>query len=116
MDFQEFPQYSSSSKLMGAVRALNYLGQYKVCFTFYDEIVKYPRWHNSKYCILFDELYEAIDPDYLDESILRIHQCINEIDNILSEMDVKDPGSFFQISRVLEPIIDSSTSTVSIKP
>lgn len=115
METSKLPKYSCSSKLMEAVRALNYLGQYKVCFTFYDEIIKYPRW-NSKCCHLFDEFYEAIDPDYLDESILRIHQCINEIDNILSEMDVKDPGSFFQISRALEPIIDSPTSTVSVKP
>lgn len=105
METLQYPNYSCGSKLLEVVRNLNYLGQYKVCFTFYDEIVKYPRWHDCKFCILFDELYEAIDPDYLDESILRIHQCINEIDNILSEMDIKDPGAFFQISRVLEKVI-----------
>lgn len=106
METKKSPKFSCSSKLMEAIRVLSYVGKYKVCFTFYDEIVKYPRWHNSKFCILFDELYEAIDPDNLDDSILKIHQCINEIDNILSEMDVRDPGAFFQISRALEPIIE----------
>ena len=33
MEIAKSPKYSCSSKLMEAVRALNYLGQYKVCFT-----------------------------------------------------------------------------------
>lgn len=92
-------------KLMKNIRALDYKGQYKVCYAFYDEIIKYPRWDNNKCYLLFDEFYEAIDPDWLDESILRIRQCINEIDKILSEMDAKDPGTFLKISRVLEVVI-----------
>lgn len=59
-------KYSCSSDLMDAVRALDHKAQYKVCYAFYDAIIKYPRWDNNRFCLLFDEIYEAIDPDALD--------------------------------------------------
>ena len=98
-------KFSISSQLVAAVRALGYEGQYKVCYAFYDEIIKYPRWDNNRFGLLFDDIYESINPDMLDEEILGIRQCVNEMDNVLSEMDSKDPGALLSIERVLGGII-----------
>lgn len=84
---QKEHNFSCSSELMAAIRALTYKEQYRVCYAFYDEIIKYPRWDNNRFGLLFDEIYESINPDMLDEEILRIRQCVNEMDNVLSEMD-----------------------------
>jgi len=99
-------RYSCSSELMNAVRALDYKAQYKVCYAFYDAIIKYPRWDNNRFCLLFDEIYEAIDPDILDEEILRIRQCVNEMDNVLSEMDEREPGTFCEKAGELTMFIE----------
>ena len=102
---QKEQKYSCSSELISAVRALGYEGQYRVCYAFYDEIVKYPRWDNNRFGQMFDDIYESINPDMLEEEILRIRQCVNEMDNVLSEMDSKDPGAFLSIEGVLGGII-----------
>ena len=104
-------KYSSSSQQIAAIRALGYEGQYRVCYAFYDEIIKYSRWDNNRFGQLFDFVYEGINPDALDEEILRIRQCVNEMDNVLSEMDSKDPGAFLSIERVLASIIGTTDTT-----
>ena len=96
---------SCSNGLMEAVRALVYKGQYKVCYAFYDEIIKYPQWDENRFCLLFDEIYESINPDMLDEEIMKIHQCVNEMDNALSEIDRYDPGTFHRIAEELAKVI-----------
>ena len=101
-------KYFSSSQLISAVRSLDYIGQYKVCYAFYDEIIKYPRWDNIRFGQMFDFVYESINPDALDEEILRIRQCVNEMDNVLGEMDERDPDSFLSIEEVLAQIIISN--------
>ncbi len=98
-------KYSCSADLMDAVRSLDYKAQYKVCCAFYDSIIKYPRWDNNRFCLLFDEIYEAIDPDALDDEILRIHQCVNEMDNVLSEVDEREPGAFYELAEQLAKVI-----------
>lgn len=97
--------YLTCGQLMEAVRKLDYKGQYKVCYTFYDEIIKYPQWDKNEFCLFFDELYERINPDMLDEEILKIRQCVNEMDNALSEIDRYDPGTFLRIAEVLAKVI-----------
>lgn len=99
-------KYSCSIDLMEAVRALDYQGRYKVCYAFYDAIMKYPRWDNNRFCLLFDEIYEAIDPDMLDEEILRIRQSVNEMDNVLSEMDEREAGTFCEMAEELAMFIE----------
>ena len=99
-------KYSCSSELMDAVRALDYKSQYKVCYAFYDAIIKYSRWDNNRFCLLFDDIYEAIDPDMLNEEMLRIRQCVNEMDNVLSEMDEREPGTFCEMTGEIEKFID----------
>ena len=97
--------YSCSIDLMEAARKLDYKGQYKVCYAFYDEIIKYPQWDENEFCLLFDELYERINPEMLDDEITKIHQCVNEMDNALSEIDRYDPGTFRRIAEQLAKVI-----------
>lgn len=94
-------KYSCSIELIEAVRALDYQGRYRVCEAFYDTTIKYPRWDNNRFCLLFDDIYESINPDMLDEEILKIRQCVNEMDNVLSEMDERDPGTFYELAEIL---------------
>ena len=98
-------KYSCSIDLMNAIRELDYKGQYKVCYAFYDEIIKHPRWDENRFCLLFDEIYESIDPEMLDEEITKIHQCVNEMDNALSEIDRYDLGTFHRIAEELVKVV-----------
>ena len=95
----------NSGKLMEVVRKLDYKVQYKVCSAFYDEIIKYPQWDENEFCLFFDELYERINPDMLDDEITKIRQCVNEMDNALSEIDRDDPGTFHRIAEQLAKVI-----------
>ena len=95
----------SCSNFMETVRKLDYKGQYMVCYAFYDEIIKYPQWDENDSCLFFDELYERINPDMLDEEITKIHQCVNEMDNALSEIDEREPATFFEIAEKLSQVI-----------
>lgn len=99
-------KYSCSIDLMEAVRALDYQGRYRVCYAFYDAIIKYSRWDNNRFCQLFDDIYESIDPEMLDEEILKIRQCVNEMDNVLSEMDEPEPGTFCELAEELGEYIE----------
>lgn len=97
--------YSCSIDLMEAVRNLDYKKQYKVCYAFYDEIIKYPQWDENEFCLFFDELYERINPEMLDDEITKIRQCVNEMDNALSEIDRYDPGTFRRKAEQLVKVI-----------
>ena len=91
---------------MDAIRALDYKAQYLVCYAFYDAIIKYPRWDSNRFCLLFDDIYESINPEMLDEEILKIRQCVNEMDNVLSEMDEREPGTFYELAEKLGEYIE----------
>ena len=101
----EGTKFFCSCKFMEVVRALDYKGQYKACVAFYNEIIKYPRWENNRFGLLFDDLFESIDPENLEEELLRLHQCVNELDNTISEIDDYDPTTFFQIAKELEKVV-----------
>lgn len=97
--------YMTSGQLMEEVRKLDYKNQYKVCYAFYDEIIKYPQWDENEFCLNFDELYERINPEMLDDEITKIRQCVNEMDNALSEIDRYDPRTFHRIAEQLVKVI-----------
>ena len=91
---------------MGNLRGkCNYKGQYKVCVAFYNEIIKFPRWDNNRFGLLFDELFESINPKKPEEELLRLHQCVNELDNFIGEIDDYDSTTFFQIAKGLEKVM-----------
>ena len=41
----------------------------------------------------------------LDEEIARIHQCVNEMDNAICEIDNFDPMTFYAIEKKLATVI-----------
>ncbi len=45
---------------------LNDKQQYKVCYAFYDEIIKYPQFDENTHCLKFDEIYESINLDWIN--------------------------------------------------
>ena len=55
--------------------------------------------------MLFDDIYESINPEMLDEEITKIRQCVNEMDNALSEIDRCDPGTFYELAGELAELI-----------
>ena len=84
---------------------MDYKAQYKVCSVFYEESIKYPILDNCRYILWFDEIFERIDRKMLDEEIARIHQCVNEMDNAICEIDNFDPMTFYAIEKKLATVI-----------
>lgn len=99
-------RYSCSIDLMEAVKALDYEGRYRACYAFYDAIIKYSRRDNNRFCLLFDEIYESIYLEMHDEENLKIHQCIKEMDNALSEIDRYDTGTFYELAKEMAKFIE----------
>ena len=61
--------------LMEVVRKLDYVQQYKVCYSFYDEIINYPQFDENKHCLRFDDIYESINVDWLEEEKTRYNSA-----------------------------------------
>ena len=58
-----------------------------------------------RFGLLFDELFESINPKNPEEELLRLHQCVNELDNFIGEIDDYDSTTFFQIAKGLEKVM-----------
>ena len=89
--------FSSSGKLLESFRKLDYKQQYMVCYNFYDEIIKYPQYDENKNCLKFDEIYESINPDWLEEEKVKIQQCIEVMGNALRDIEQYEPAVFQKI-------------------
>ena len=83
----------------------DYKGQYKVCYAFYDEIIKYPQFDENKHCLKFDKIYESINPDWLDEEKDKIQQCTEVMLEALRDIEKVDPETFKSVIKVLAPLI-----------
>lgn len=98
-------KYSTSGELMRVVRRLDYKQQYKVCEKFYsilrglheDSRLMYQRFYES---------FELIDSDDLEEFMVELHWAINDMDNALSEMDEREPGTFYELAEELADFIE----------
>ncbi len=90
-------KYSTSSELMQDVRSLDYKQKYKVCYDFYDEIIKYPQFDENKHCLKFDEIYESINPDWLEEEKDKIEQCVEVMGEALKDIEQSYPETFQKI-------------------
>ena len=90
-------EYRSCFNFFEAIKALSYKQQYKVCFAFYDEIIKYPQYDENKNCLKFDEIYESINPDWLEEEKDKIQQCMEVMGNALRDMEQYEPAVFQKI-------------------
>lgn len=102
-------KYSCGIDLMEAVRALDYQGRYRVCEAFYKMIfVGFPG-DNLPFCRLFNNLFEHIDPNCLEDYVRVIRQCVNEMDNALSEIDDHDPATFYELADELRSLLSVRT-------
>lgn len=103
----ESTKYFSSSRLMEAVRALDYKQQYKVCEAFFNLMVEEGFGDDSERCLIFHDSFQEINPRCLDRHLKEMHFLVNDFDNAIYEIDLYDPSTFFHIVRVLEPIIEN---------
>ena len=104
----ESPKYFSSSRLMEAVRALDYKQQYKICEAFFNLMVEEGFGDDSERCIIFHDSFQEINPRFLDSYLKEMHYLVNEFDNAIYEIDHYDPSTFFHVVRVLEPMIEKN--------
>lgn len=100
------PKYFSSSRLMEAVRSLDYKQQYKVCEAFFNLMVEEGFGDDSDKCLIFHDSFLEINPRFLDGYLKEMHFLVNDFDNAIYEIDLYDPSTFFHVVRVLEPIIE----------
>ena len=90
-------KYYSSGELLEEVRKLDYKQQYKLCYVFYDEIIKYSQFDENKFRLKFDEIYESINPDWIDEEIEKIQQCVEVMLDALSDVEMNESATFQKI-------------------
>ncbi len=90
-------KYYSSGELLEEVRKLDYKQQYKFCYVFYDEIIKYSQFDENKFRLKFDEIYESINPDWIDEEIEKIQQCVEVMLDALSDIEMNESATFQKI-------------------
>lgn len=89
--------FFSSDKLLKLMRVLDYTQQYKVCYAFYDEIIIYPQFDENKHCLMFDEIYEGINPNWLEEEKEKIQQCVEVMLDALRDIEMSEPATFQKI-------------------
>lgn len=89
--------FSTSGKLMEAVRKLDYKQQYKVCYAFYDEIIKYPQFDGNNHCLKFDTIYENINPDWLVDEKDNVQQCVEVMLEALRDIEMSELAAFQKI-------------------
>lgn len=106
MEDTEETKIYSSSKLMEAVRALDYKQQYKVCEAFFNLMVEDGLGNDSERFLIFHDSFQEINPRFLDSYLKEIHYLVNDFDNAIYEIDICDPSTFFHVVRALEPIIE----------
>lgn len=99
-------KYFCSSKLMEAVRALDYKQQYKVYVAFFNLMVEEGLGDDNVRCLIFQDSFKEINPRLLDSYLKEMHFMVKDFDNAIYEIDLYDPSTFFHVVRVLEPIIE----------
>ena len=104
-DYKE-PKYLSSNSLMEAVRALGYKQQYKVFEAFFNMMVEEGLGDYSERCHMFHDSFLVINPRVLERYLKQMHFLVNDFDNAIYEIDLYDPGTFFHVVRVIEPLIE----------
>ena len=93
--------FQTSGEMMEAVMALDYKAQYKVCEAFY-KLSKDFGWSDRLMFQRFEESFDMIDTENLEEHFLELHWAVNNMDNFLYETDVYSPGEFYKVGREME--------------
>lgn len=89
---------------IGNISAQDYKGQYKVYYDFYDEIIKYPQFDENKHCLRFDEIYESINADWLEEEKDKIQQCVEVMLDALGDIEKEEPETYLEIVKNLSAL------------
>ena len=101
--------FLTSRELMEAVRALDYKAQYKVCEVFY-KLSKGFDWSDRLMFQRFEESFDMIDTENLEEHLVELHWAVNDMDNFLYETDVYSPEEFYKVVREMEKFIEGSST------
>ena len=99
--------FLTSGELMEAVRALDYMAQYKVCEAFY-KLSKGFGWSDRLMFQRFEESFTMIDAENLEEHFVELHWAVNNMDNFLYETDVYSPEEFYKVGREMAEVIEGS--------
>jgi hypothetical protein len=98
-------------RIDGAVRALDYKAQYKVCEAF-NKLSKGFDWSDRLMFQRFEESFTIIDAENQEEHFVELRWAVNDMDNVLYETDVYSPEEFYKVVRAMAEVIDVRALTV----
>ena len=96
--------YFCAVPLLEDIRALNHIGQAKVCEAFAKWIDRNPNV-GSMFIERFRETFGNIDCDTPDESVELIHYAVNDLDSALTFIDYRSPMDFLELAGFMTPVI-----------
>ena len=94
--------YFCAVPLLEDVRALDHIGQAKVCEAFAKWLDRNPNV-DSMFIERFRETFDNIDHDKPDESVEFIHYAVNDLDSALTFIDYHSPMDFLDVVGILSP-------------
>lgn len=90
--------FYAGDKLLELFRTLDYKQQYKACYVFYEESIKYPELDENEQCLKFDEIYESISPDWFEEEKGKIQQRVEVMLDALRDIEKEKLAIFQEIA------------------
>ena len=96
--------YFCAVPLLEDIRALDHMGQAKVCDAFAKWLDRNPNV-DSMFIERFRETFGDIDHDKPDESVEFIHYAVNDLDSALTFIDYRSPMDFLELVGALSPVI-----------
>ena len=96
--------YFCAVPLLEDIRALDHIGQAKVCKAFAKWLDRNPNV-DSMFIERFRETFGDIDCDEPDESVEFIHYAVNDLDSSLTFIDYHSPMGFLDVVEILSPVI-----------
>ena len=96
--------YFCAVPLLEDIRALDHIGQAKVCEAFAKWIDRNQNV-DSMFIERFRETFSNIDCDKPDESVEFIHYAVNDLDSALTFIDYRSPMDFLELAGFLSPVI-----------
>jgi len=96
--------YFCAVPLLEDIRALDHIGQAKVCAAFAKWLGRNPNV-DSMFIERFRETFDNIDHEKPDESVEFIHYAVNDLDSALTFIDYRSPMDFLELVGSLAPVI-----------
>ena len=96
--------YFCAVPLLEDIRALDHIGQAKVCEAFAKWLDRNTNV-DSMFIERFRESFDNIDHDKPDESVEFIHYAVNDLDSALTFIDYRSPMDFLELAGSLALVI-----------